>query len=455
MYVGSSIFTWCIERLKSWISGRLWYPLRGTGPDRIVTDDLGNGYLAVSAFVNEMELFSIVRQVDDRVVEAELSPDFYRDLARGRINGVSVRDFTGSSMFEIPNEFSLEPIAPESTHVLVKLDFGSEALVFKWYKVVSSTNREPEMLSYLSFVGFERVPRLRNVFLHKDRAIGIAEDYISSAVEGHVPFRETLTQYMTNKSSATLAKLARDLGRMLAEFHSVMSLCRHRWCLPSQVSRQDVDFWVKEAVKGLEHLPVRAKRIIEDATGAPFGNFVRAVGDFLLTELDAYVGLKKIRTHGDSHLLQTLWNGSRFYLIDFEGEPGRSEARRSSLEPAIRDLACVLRSLGYIAFFTYMKLKNVGTQKAFIALLTRDDPIAKDVMNWYWLASSYVANEYFRAVAGSSNEVIGHQLTHSSNHDLIAPWVIERAAYELMYEGMYTPERILIPLLEVRTLRLV
>lgn len=449
MLVGCRIFTRNIDRLKSWLSSRRWYPLRGINPSRIVTDYLGHGYLAVLATVDEMEVFSIVKSANDHFLEAELLPNFYSKLDRGELRGITVREFTNSRLPETPNEFSLEVMAPEATHVLVKLTTGSETVVAKWYKVISSTNREPEILSYLTTAGFKRVPRLRKVFLYKDKAVGIMEDFINSSVKGCMPFYASATQSITGKESNMLAKLARDLSQMLAKFHSVMSSCCYRWCSPSQVSRQDVNFWVEEAVNGLRRIPAAAIRIIEEKTGTSFRNFVRNVRDYLQTELDIYVGLKKIRTHGDSHLLQTLWDGKQFYLIDFEGEPGRSDARRASLEPATRDLACIVRSLNYIAFFTYMEVKHVGTCEAFDALLAQEDPIAKNIMNWYWQATSHVISEYLHAVMESSDKVIGQRmLTHSFSSDMLVPWIVERAAYELVYESMYAPEHILIPLLE-------
>ena len=55
----------------------------------------------------------------------------------------------------------------------------------------------------------------------------------------------------------------------------------------------------------------------------------------------------KIRHHGDFHLGQVLIAKDDAFILDFEGEPGRSLAERRSKAPAARDVAGLIRSIDY------------------------------------------------------------------------------------------------------------
>ena len=65
----------------------------------------------------------------------------------------------------------------------------------------------------------------------------------------------------------------------------------------------------------------------------------------------------KIRCHGDYHLGQLLWRENDFYILDFEGEPGKSAEERRAKQSPLKDVAGMLRSFDYVA---YSSLDKVG-----------------------------------------------------------------------------------------------
>jgi maltose alpha-D-glucosyltransferase/alpha-amylase len=57
-----------------------------------------------------------------------------------------------------------------------------------------------------------------------------------------------------------------------------------------------------------------------------------------------------IRIHGDYHLGQVLWVHNDFVIVDFEGEASLPLAQRRLKQPALKDVAGMLRSLSYAAY---------------------------------------------------------------------------------------------------------
>lgn len=117
------------------------------------------------------------------------------------------------------------------------------------------------------------------------------------------------------------------------------------------------------------------------------------------------------RVHGDLHLGQTLYTPERWYLIDFEGEPARSLAERRLPDHRMRDVAGMVRSLGYaraVGGFGH-EWERVGVDK---------------------LLAGY----------GAERDA------------LLAAYIVDKAAYEVVYEANNRPDWIDIPLNAIREL---
>jgi maltose alpha-D-glucosyltransferase / alpha-amylase len=136
------------------------------------------------------------------------------------------------------------------------------------------------------------------------------------------------------------------------------------------------------------------------------------------------------RIHGDFHLGQVLVASGDAYIIDFEGEPGRPLAeRRAKMSPLV-DVAGLMRSLDYAVATT---LDPKTPTSAPLPEATR----AKFIKRLRDGAQEGFLDAY-RAGAG--------HLPGLDNIDLLNFFMLEKAAYELVYEASNRPAWLTIPL---------
>jgi maltose alpha-D-glucosyltransferase / alpha-amylase len=141
-------------------------------------------------------------------------------------------------------------------------------------------------------------------------------------------------------------------------------------------------------------------------------------------------GTLMTRVHGDFHLGQALVATGDIYIIDFEGEPGRSlEERRARASP-LRDVAGLVRSLDYIA-------ANLADRKN-----PRAGPMSSDrthdLLERFRTDATKAFLKSYRAAAGT---VVGIW-----NPRILELLLLEKAAYEINYEAANRPQWLPVPL---------
>ncbi len=142
----------------------------------------------------------------------------------------------------------------------------------------------------------------------------------------------------------------------------------------------------------------------------------------------------KIRTHGDYHLGQVLFTGKDFTIIDFEGEPIRAFSERRLRRSALRDVAGMVRSFHYAAF--YQLIQNASFRAEDVAYLE------SWAEQWYHYVSSFFMQAYMEK-AGGKNFLPDNQ----ADLDLLLQiFILEKAIYELNYELNMRPDWVIIPL---------
>jgi maltose alpha-D-glucosyltransferase / alpha-amylase len=151
---------------------------------------------------------------------------------------------------------------------------------------------------------------------------------------------------------------------------------------------------------------------------------------------------QRIRIHGDYHLGQVLQVKTDFVILDFEGEPARPLAeRRAKLSP-LKDVAGMLRSLGYAAY------------AGLIAHTARRPEDWESLEPWARLWERSMGAEFLRAYRNTAQGAEFLPSAAGSFQQLLAIFLLNKVLYELSYELNNRPAWVRIPLLGILALPL-
>lgn len=128
------------------------------------------------------------------------------------------------------------------------------------------------------------------------------------------------------------------------------------------------------------------------------------------------------RVHGDFHLGQVLRTPDGWRLLDFEGEPGADLDARRVLDHPMRDVAGMLRSFSYAAW------QGAGNSSAAVG--------------WSHRCQHAFLTEY--------GETAG--VDPDDHRTLLTAYLIDKSAYEAVYEQRNRPGWVEIPLSALRAL---
>lgn len=158
-----------------------------------------------------------------------------------------------------------------------------------------------------------------------------------------------------------------------------------------------------------------------------------------------------IRIHGDFHLGQTLLGREGWFVLDFEGEPLRPLAERRRPDLALRDVAGMLRSFDY-ARAQAGREHSEAPRRPSAASTAEFPPLSPDTpppgagtgagsRRWCEAAQEAFLHGYTDGHGlGAVNALLVHAL------------MVEKAAYELVYEHRLRPSWTSIPLEALRAL---
>ncbi|WP_063753343.1 hypothetical protein [Streptomyces sp. NRRL S-87] len=240
----------------------------------------------------------------------------------------------------IPAGLTARPLSGEQSNS--SLIYGDAYILKVFRRVGPGTNPDLELPRALAGAGCTRVPA--PVAWYEAELPGVAEPLTLGVLQPYLRGSDDGWQLALRRlgSGLPFSDEAYALGRATAEVHSALAEALPTVRLgPAETARLAAAMTQRLAATVRE---VPALRPYEAGLRAAFDALAMAPGG------PSGRGGRAQRIHGDLHLGQTLRAvDGTWRLIDFEGEPARPLADRRSPEPAVKDVAGMLRSFDYAA----------------------------------------------------------------------------------------------------------
>lgn len=288
-----------------------------------------------------------------------------------------------------------------------------ERLVLKLFRrLEEGSNLHVEVLVGLDEAGFNHLPAPVTVWRRDGRDLGIVQEFLTGGTTGWSLAMASLRDLYASGTSPELAGAdfgseAHRLGEMTARLH--LGLERAFGSEPGDPSR-----WAEAVARQLAA--------------------VNADGDEVAVEaLESLRGVEgpglSVRVHGDFHLGQVMRTEVGWYTIDLSGDPAHSAPDRRARISPLRDVAAMLRSLG---FATAVASRERGPGEADVGRLA----LAWERRNRAAFLRGYTSTPGIERLVPEHPEAFDHVLD---------AFELERASLELAYELVHRPWRSAIP----------
>lgn len=321
--------------------------------------------------------------------------------------------------------------------------FGRAAILKAFRRLAGGINPEVEVCSFLTErTGFTNLPRALGHASYQGRdgfqaTVAFLQAFVANEGDGWSHFLRGLGPYYAGGVAADLAPDARRLGQVTGQLHlALASDPGHPDFAPQPVEEADLDRWKAGLTASLDqaYAALFARRAtLEPHLGPHIGRLVEE-RERLLGAVQALGsadgGLLKIRIHGDYHLGQVLRAGGDFIVIDFEGEPARPLEERRARQPALKDVAGMLRSFNYAAWAGWFE--HAGSDPGLEPRAAAWDGRMRQA---YW--------EGYRAAVGDAPLL---PRSEAAQRRLLAFFELDKLVYELSYELNHRPAWLRIPL---------
>ena len=375
----------------------------------------------------ELPLTSQVLKAEQSNTSVLYEDKFYLKLFRNLKEGVNpdreiVQFLTEKARFSYISPFAgtLEYRRPGSEPILIGLLQGFvQCQEDSWTYTLDALGRYFEQV--LSRVKeFQKVPKGPDSLLDTD--LTSIPSLLQELIEGH---------YL---------EMVALLGRRTGEMHLALSSSTEENFSPEPFSMlyqrsvyQSMRGLTRQVLellrKNMKTLPKEIKEKAEKIL-----NLENRIIDQLKSILQKKFSAMKIRIHGDYHLGQVLFTGKDFVIIDFEGEPARSLSERRIKRSALRDIAGMIRSFHYAAYFALFKEASIRPE---------DIPVLEPLAElWY----QYIAGVFLKSYLDTTRKASFIPGKRDEFEIMLKAFLLEKAVYELGYELNNRPEWVIIPL---------
>jgi len=239
---------------------------------------------------------------------------------------------------------------------------------------------------------------------------------------------------------ASYLRLLTQIGRRTGELQTALaSRSDIADFAPEPVAAADIAAWIERLIERSEstlNLLAEKRGTLAEAEQTLADRILgarQAIAAHIRDSLAGAIDAVKIRHHGDFHLGQVLVAKDDAFILDFEGEPGRSLAERRSKAPAARDVAGLIRSIDYSTTAALSNATNLSAEERSILTPKLD----------LWRDSA--AEEFWTACRAATDPALWPS-DPAQARNLLDFFQLEKAFYEMEYELMNRPTWLHVPL---------
>jgi maltose alpha-D-glucosyltransferase/alpha-amylase len=388
-------------------------------------------------------------------------PEFAQAVMVGLASGGSLSTDAGEIRFEPTSRMAETNVAPDaeinwlsaeqSNSSLIVGDF---AMLKLFRRVAAGPHPEAEMGRYLTEQGFANTAPLLGEVVRIDpdgmrHALAIAQGFIRNQGDAWTWMLDLLLRGLSDLSARTedmqteqseqhedYNAIATLLGRRLGEMHAVLARRSPDPAFaPEAAEASMAEQWATQAADQLAaaFAALGTQREWDEEAAKNLTLVMNARDRLIATARQlarAGIGTRLTRIHGDLHLGQVLVANGDVYIIDFEGEPAKPMAARRAKNHRLRDVAGMLRSFDYAAAVV---LRKSVASHAHLADPDRD----KFLRTFVEEATRSCLSGYAETLAPENP---------AAEQDLLWLFLLEKAAYEIVYEAANRPTWMDVPL---------